>query len=176
MNKSSSYPIDLVFIEQEAADRGLENEQFRTHLEAYPGNLDTVVQELNARIAPQVDCTSCGNCCRTLMINVTPVEAETLANQLGASLPSLKETHLEESMGGQLIINTIPCHFLHDNKCSIYTDRFTECRDFPALHRDGFRERIFSTLMHYGRCPIVYHLIQELKGITNFVPENTTYT
>lgn len=171
MNNSSTYPIDLGFIATESEERLLENEQFRRFLGAYAGNLDELVHDLNFRISSKVDCTACGNCCRSLMINVTRQEANELADRLGCTLAELKDSHLEESMGGQLIINTIPCHFLLENKCMVYEDRFAECREFPGLHRDGFRDRIFSTLMHYGRCPIVYHLIEELKGITNFVAE-----
>lgn len=176
MNNSSLYPIDLDFIATESTDRVLENEHFRRFLGGYIGNLDAIVQELNLQISAKVDCTACGNCCRSLMINVTRQEANQLADRLGCSFTALKETHLEESMGGQLIINTIPCHFLKDNKCTVYEDRFAECREFPGLHRNGFRDRIFSTLMHYGRCPIVYHLIEELKGITNFAVQNKERT
>ena len=105
------------------------------------------------------------------MINVTKEEAASLADRMNTTVECLKNSHLEESMGGQLIINTIPCHFLETNKCSIYTNRFAECREFPGLHRPNFRERLFSTFMHYGRCPIVYHLLEELKRITKFVGE-----
>lgn len=171
-NKSGNYPIDLDFIAAESDRRMRENEAFRTYLRSIDLQLDTTVKSLNQRISAEVDCTTCGNCCRSLLINVTAEEADALALRRGVSVPELKQTHLEESLGGQLIINTVPCHFLADNKCTIYADRFAECREFPHLHKDGFRDRIFGVLMHYGRCPIVYHVIEELKEITNFTPDN----
>ena len=172
MNKPPIPAVDLNFIAAEAESRLAENEAFRTYLQGYPEALDPAVHLLNNKISAVVDCTTCGNCCRTLMINVTSEEADRLAVHLDTSLTELKKTHLEESLAGQLIMNTIPCHFLTENKCSIYSNRFTECREFPGLHRNGFRDRLFSTFMHYGRCPIVYNVLEELKRVTKFVPDN----
>ncbi|KYP13274.1 YkgJ family cysteine cluster protein [Flavihumibacter sp. CACIAM 22H1] len=167
MNKLT-YPIDLGFIAEESERLVAENEQFRSYLRSLDQDLDTTVQALNQRISSAVDCTACGNCCRSLLINVSQEEAVALADRTGLSLAELKQSHLEESLGGQLIINTIPCHFLEQNKCTIYENRFAECREFPHLHKDGFRDRLFGILMHYGRCPIVYYVVEELKGITDF--------
>ena len=97
------------------------------------------------------------------MINITPPEANTLATQLSMSLSELKEKYIEESMGGQLIMNSIPCHFLEGTRCSIYKDRFTECRDFPHLHKDNFTGRLFGTLQHYAMCPIIFNVVEALK-------------
>lgn len=102
------------------------------------------------------------------MINVTPAEAETLAAQLQISLPVLKEKYLEESQQGQLVVNTIPCHFLGGTTCSIYANRFTECREFPHLHKDNFTTRLFGTLFHYASCPIIFNVVEELKIKTCF--------
>ena len=80
----------------------------------------------------------------------------------------MKEKFIEESQGGQLIINTIPCHFLADNKCTIYENRFTECRDFPHLHKDGFTARYFNTIMYYHMCPIIFNVVEVLKEELGF--------
>lgn len=172
MNKSRSLPVDLAFIEAEAERRLEENDQFRQFVRAQESSLDQYVQELNDQISSRIDCTECGNCCRSLMINVSKDEALQLAQRMGHSLEQLKQTHLEESLGGQLVINTIPCHFLEDSKCTIYEHRFADCQEFPHLHKDGFRDRLFGILMHYGRCPIVFHVIENLKKKTNFKPVN----
>ena len=59
--------------------------------------------------------------------------------------------------------DTIPCHFLADNICTIYPQRFHECREFPHLHKPGFVQRFPGTIMHYARCPIIFNVIEELK-------------
>jgi len=102
------------------------------------------------------------------MINVTPPEAENVANHLDLALNIFKEKYIEESQQGQMIMNTIPCHFLAGSMCTIYENRFTECREFPHLHRDNFQGRLFGTLMHYSMCPIIFNVIEELKIQTGF--------
>jgi Fe-S-cluster containining protein len=102
------------------------------------------------------------------MINVKPEEVDTLAIVMNSTSAQVKEKYIEESMQGQLIMNTIPCHFLVEKKCSIYEHRFTECRDFPHLHKPGFIQRFSGTIMHYGSCPIIYNVIELLKHNMNF--------
>ena len=125
--------------------------------------IDKIVHKLNDEITPQIDCTACGNCCKSLMINVTQPEAEELSAHLNMTVNELKGKYIETSLQGDMIINTIPCHFLNNTRCSIYEHRFTECREFPGLHRDNFAARSFSTFMHYGRCPIIYNVVEQLK-------------
>ena len=135
--------------------------------------VDNKVASLNAQIEPAIDCTSCGACCNGLMINVTEAETHLVSGCLNMSQPDFKEKYIEESMGGQLIMNTIPCHFLTDKKCTIYADRFAECRDFPHLHKPNFNSRLFATLIHYSICPIIYNVVEQLKWETGFLNENS---
>ncbi len=160
----ATFTTNLQEIKMLAAERETENDSFRYFLKSKNSKqVDEIVHELNAVISPQIDCTQCGNCCKSLMINITPPEANTLATQLSMSLSELKEKYIEESMGGQLIMNSIPCHFLEGTRCSIYKDRFTECRDFPHLHKDNFTGRLFGTLQHYAMCPIIFNVVEALK-------------
>ena len=142
-------------------------------LSAKDEDIDNQVHAINAKVETAVDCTRCGNCCRSLMINVKPEEVDSIAVLMKQPPSVIKEKYIEESMQGQLIINTIPCHFLADNKCSIYEHRFTECRDFPHLHKPGFVRRFSGTVMHYGSCPIIYNVIELLKEEMNFNMEGT---
>lgn len=152
-----------------AKEREDENDDFRIFLKMSSRNdIDEIVHELNEIITPQIDCTQCGNCCKSLMINVTSEEAESLAINLNTPVEILKEKYLEVSEQGQMLINTIPCHFLNDTKCTIYQNRFSDCREFPHLHKDRFTSRLFSTLMHYSICPIIFNVVENLKKELNF--------
>lgn len=102
------------------------------------------------------------------MINLSEENISQVAKRLELTKAEFKSAYVEESLQGQLIINAIPCHFLLDSKCSVYADRFTECRDFPHLHKDNFKGRLFGTLMHYATCPIVFNVVEELKVATGF--------
>jgi len=156
--------------QSEAANEG-ENYAFKEALRAAEAaKIDSLVQELNDIITPQIDCTVCGNCCKTLMINVTQPEVEDVAEHLGITTNELKDKYIETSQqGDMMIVNTIPCHFLKGTMCSIYQHRFAECREFPGLHRPGFVNRLFATFMHYGRCPIIFNVIEHLKIKTGFI-------
>ncbi len=158
------YQTDLVIIATASLEKEEENDYFLRSLKSLDNReLDVIVHGLNARVSAGIDCTACGNCCKSLVINVAQNEIEPLATHLQLSIEATKEKYIEESQQGNCFINTIPCHFLSDNKCTIYEHRFAECRDFPHLHKPGFKARLAGTLMHYGRCPIIYNVIEELK-------------
>ena len=160
---------DRVFIAAYAISHEEENDSFREFLKHTDGEIiDSLVQQLNKTIEPLIDCTTCGACCKQLMINVKKEEAEKLSDTLNISLTAFKKTFLEESLQGQLIINQIPCHFLEGTRCSVYENRFTECREFPHLDRKNFKDRLFGTLIHYAMCPIIFNVVEELKIETGF--------
>ena len=160
---------ELPVINQADITNEEENQHFRSFLKQQDSvHVDNVVQRLNSLVSAQIDCTKCGNCCRSLMINIEPGESERLSSHLNIPIQDFKDKFVEESQQGHLVINTIPCHFLNESKCSIYENRFSECREFPHLHKPGFIGRSFSTFMHYGRCPIVFNVIEQLKDELSF--------
>jgi uncharacterized protein len=166
MNLETNLDV-LAKVEQE---KERENLAFRDFLKQYDeAELDNLVNEINEEITPLIDCTACGNCCNSLMINVEPAEAEAVSKHLQISITAFKEAYIETSTQGQMVINTIPCHFLKEKKCTIYNARFEECRAFPHLHKPQFKQRIFGTLMHYGRCPIIFNVVERLKQATAFL-------
>jgi Fe-S-cluster containining protein len=71
-----------------------------------------------------------------------------------------------------MIMNAIPCRFLEELSCTIYTVRFAGCREFPALHLPGFTARYFTTRMHYGRCPIIFNVLEALKKELSFFTQD----
>jgi uncharacterized protein len=167
--KNLSSLINLPLQEQLAAEREAENLQFIDLLKQLnEQEVDAAVVALNETISPQIDCTQCGNCCKSLMVNVTSAEADRASAALAMSRESFDEQFLEKGSHELMIMNKMPCHFLADNKCTIYDHRFAGCREFPALHLPGFTQRLFSVFMHYGRCPIIFHVVEELKKETRF--------
>ncbi len=157
------------FIARLAEEREQENDSFREFLKYEDGDtIDQLVYDLNEKVSASVDCTQCGACCRSLMINVTPFDAERISERLEISSAAFKDQYLEESAYGQMIVNKIPCYFLADNKCTVYEHRFTECREFPHLHKKNFKGRLFGTLVHYAMCPIIFNVVEELKTVTGF--------
>ncbi|UEG49568.1 YkgJ family cysteine cluster protein [Ferruginibacter lapsinanis] len=163
---------NLASIAEVAIAKEKENEDFKDFLQSKDAAaIDEIVHRLNTEISPKIDCTTCGNCCRSLMINVSDAEADNLANHLQISTADLKATYIEKGAGGLMIINQIPCHFLEGTKCSIYEHRFAGCRAFPHLDLPKFTSRLFSTFMYYSMCPIIFNVVETLKTETGFTPQ-----
>ena len=156
---------DLPAISTNAKDNETENIRFREFLQKQDSQyIDKIVFRLNEEVSPQIDCTKCGKCCNSLMINVDDSDAERLSEHLNLEKEQFYKQYVERSSQGSLaVMNTIPCHFLNENMCTVYEARPTECREFPGLHHAGFTRRLFTVFMHYDRCPIIYNVVERLK-------------
>lgn len=159
----------LTAIENLAHEKENENDKFQEFLKRADVNvIDSLVQEINYIVTPQIDCTSCGNCCSTLMINVAENEADNLSTYLNRTRKNFDREYIEKGSNGMMLMNTIPCSFLAENKCTVYNYRFAGCREFPGLDVPNFTKRLFTVFMHYGRCPIIFNVVEQLKVMTNF--------
>ena len=161
--------FDLAAIQALSLGLEAENMRFKEFLGGFESDdLDQVVFELDQTISPKIDCTQCGNCCKSLMITVSETEANNLAEVLDQTRTQFDQQYLEKGMHDLMLINAIPCHFLSDNKCKVYEHRFEGCREFPALHLPHFQKRLFTHFMHYQRCPIIFNVMEQLKTKLSF--------
>ncbi|WP_439505673.1 YkgJ family cysteine cluster protein [Sediminibacterium sp.] len=169
MKTSFEPQIDLSVISAYAIEHQEENDQFSNYIKEFNDEaIDIKVQELDALISPTISCTDCGNCCKSLMVCLNEEEANNLSSHLKMDRSSFDHQYLEKGSNGMMIMNQMPCHFLKDNKCTVYEYRFEGCKEFPALHLPNFKRRIFTTFMHYDRCPIIFNVVEELKKAMNF--------
>lgn len=126
--------------------------------------LDAMVRETAQDVWAQIDCTACGNCCRTLQIVVDARDIRRLAARLDIPAPSFRRRYVRVDGDGILHFAAAPCAFLgEDNRCTVYEDRPQACRDFPYLHEEGFRRRTLSMIENNATCPIVFNVWQRLK-------------
>jgi uncharacterized protein len=160
---------NLDTIAKDTAAKEQENAAFITLLKKLNSQeLDAAVQRLEQQITPAIDCTLCGNCCKSLMIGLNTAEADAAARFLALSRENFDDAYVEKSLSGKMLMSAIPCHFLSDNKCTIYEHRFAGCREFPALHLPEVQNRLFTIFMHYDRCPIIYNVMEALKTEVHF--------
>ena len=165
----SAPEINLLAIATIASEKEEENDAFRSFLKWQDADLvDVLVHQLNVRISAEIDCTACGNCCKTLMISIAEPERAVFADHFNINQQQAEESFLAKGMAGDTIMSTMPCIFLDNNKCSIYEKRFSDCREFPHLHKDGFTKRLFSVIYSYGMCPIVFNVVEALKDELEF--------
>lgn len=160
---------NLNTIAQLALEKTKENDAFVAHVALLNSvEVDACVFKLNTSISAAIDCTSCGNCCKNLMININNEEANALSNHLLQNRTSFDNQYIEKGSNGMMLINAIPCHFLSANKCTVYEYRFEGCKEFPAMHLPQFKKRLFTTMMHYNSCPIIFNVVEALKKETKF--------
>lgn len=147
-----------------------ENIEFQEYVvQVNSSELDSIIFQIQQEVTNTINCTYCGNCCKSLMINVETEDKIRLANHLKISEKEFDEKYIEKSNSGHLsIMSKIPCHFLDENKCTVYEARPTECRNFPGLDLPHFSNRLFAFFIHYEKCPIVFYSIEKLKTKFNF--------
>jgi Fe-S-cluster containining protein len=163
----TSYKIVSLLAKKHAS----ENQQFRNYLGIFHATaINHFASSLYQEIAPQIDCTSCGNCCRNLMVQLTDKDIERLAARMGQTPEAFINQYVEAGTR-QSLFNAIPCPFLTENSCAVYDDRPASCRSFPELGTDQVANHLYALLMHSSICPIVYNVLERMKMVTGFVPD-----
>jgi len=151
---------------QQIADRKEdENLAFRSFLKGQDFNkVDEIVHKLYSEIAPQIDCLECGNCCINLRPTITDKELDRLAEIDEVTKSDFEEKYLmQDDFEDFKYLRSVPCKYLKDKKCMIYSDRPEECRSYPYLHKDKFVSRTLGVLNNYEICPIVFNVFELLK-------------
>ncbi|HWB61903.1 MAG TPA: YkgJ family cysteine cluster protein [Chitinophagales bacterium] len=145
-----------------------ENEHFRNLVRGKNAHkVDLLVQKLNKEIAPKIDCTACGNCCRGLSPYLNKGDIKRLGEGLNLSAEQVVKRYTETDSSG-VSFKHMPCKFLKENKCTVYQHRPDVCMSFPHLHKDGFITRSRRVFDNYGLCPIVFNVIEKMKQEMKF--------
>lgn len=166
MGKKLELDLDKIFEYGEIREE--ENLEFRIFLKGKNSKeIDRIVHRLNDEISSQIDCNSCGNCCKKFGPAVTDDEIVKLSEKRQISVEQFEKDHIEIEDGDKYLI-PVPCMFLNGTACSIYDERPAECKSFPYLHREGFTSRSLGVIMNYSICPIVYNVFEALKKELNF--------
>ena len=169
-------------LEKLAKEKEDENWKFRSFLKFYDelsdDELDKLVSKLASKYKSKVECTSCGRCCKELKPTLSEKDQQRLADGLGISAKELKDQYLEydnddDEPGWQ--IKAAPCHFLKNNKCTVYENRPDDCRGYPYLHGSGFSYRTMKMIERTFTCPIVFNVMEELKEEVGFDADDIGY-
>jgi Fe-S-cluster containining protein len=159
---------DVKHIEKLAARKEEENWQFRSYLKGWSGlsseEIDALFQQFFADVAAEIDCNKCANCCKKISPALKAKDIETLATHLGISNSTLCEEYLIESdYDDGLSFKTLPCPFLKDNLCTVYSFRPHDCRSYPHLHKTDRVFSLYTIISNCSVCPIVYNVYEILK-------------
>ena len=173
--------IDCENLEKLAKSKEDENWAFRRFLKFYDDlsdeELDQLVFKITDEVSPEIECISCGRCCKELRPSLSQKDQQRLATPLGLSVEQLREKYLkyddaDEEKGWRM--KDTPCPF-HKDKCTIYEDRPQNCRDYPYLYEPRFSYRTMKMIERTFTCPIVYNVIEELKKELEFSTKGSEY-
>ena len=143
-----------------------ENWEFRTFLKGYDipiEELDSIVHELFDYVSSEIDCTTCGNCCKIVSPLLKEKDIKKLSDNIGVYISEFKKQFLKKTDEGDYTFRILPCPFLEDNICSQYKYRPKDCRSYPHLHKEDFVFRLIGVINNYSICPIVFNVYELLK-------------
>lgn len=158
---------DINKIKKIGEEKEDENWEFRTFLknsDISSKKIDSIVHKLYQRISLQIDCKTCGNCCREMLPVLDQWDIKKFSMGLGITISQFKKQYLvkdDDSTG--YIFNKKPCPFLKNNLC-LYPDyQPKDCRSYPHLHKKDFVSRLIGVIHNYSICPIVFNVYEHLK-------------
>jgi len=146
-----------------------ENQKFRRFLKnhANEDELDEHFLNFHNELFAKYDCSKCRNCCRMSGPTLEKGEIGPIAAFLGLSEEDFTKKYLTLTDDG-LDIKT-PCPFLcADGDCRIRDYKPEVCKDFPHTNKSGRLWSLLSIMMFAEECPVVFEIIQRLKGIYHF--------
>ena len=130
-----------------------------------PKNLDKIADEINNEIWKEVDCLSCGNCCKKMTPTFTDKDISRISSHFEMSKKEFKEKWLYfDKKDGDWMNYTTPCQFLDlkNNICSIYEVRPTDCADFPHLNKKKMVDYIHVHQQNIQYCPATFKMVEKM--------------
>lgn len=116
-------------------------------------------------------CERCGTCCTKMRpMNVTKSQLKAIAEKEGKSYKKIKKySRARPNRDGTLNVSRNPCPFFEKGNCSVYDERPTVCRSYPATQIQEFLREKGS----YPNCPIADSLLIDI--VSHRVSEEEKY-
>lgn len=141
-----------------------------------PRKLLSTLQEIDTKVWKEIDCLTCGNCCKKMTPTFTKKDINRIADYLKMSKEAFIEKWLVyEKKDGDWINKKQPCQFLNkkDNKCSIYEVRPADCAGFPHFTKKQPTLYLHVHQQNIAYCPATYKMVENLQlALPNYLPKN----
>lgn len=122
--------------------------------------------ELNDEAFEQIDCLTCGNCCKNYSPRFKTTDIKRISKHLKMKEGDFIETYLNLDTDGDYVAKAAPCPFLgSDNYCSIYEQRPSDCARYPYTDEDVLLKRPQLTQKNSTVCPIVHYVLEKLIAV-----------
>ena len=140
---------------------------FLTRLEKKPPKaLHKMADHADKEVWQEIDCLSCGNCCKKMTPTFTPKDIKRISAHLEMTPMAFREKWLVfEKKDGDWQNKKQPCQFLNltDNKCSIYAVRPADCAGFPHLTKKKVTEYLHVHQQNIQYCPATFKWVEKMQ-------------
>jgi Fe-S-cluster containining protein len=133
-----------------------------------PRGLDTLAAKADAEVWQEVDCLSCGNCCKQMTPTFKKADVLRISEHLGMTPDAFRTKWLTlDDEGKDWINKKQPCQFLDmkTNMCSIYAVRPADCAGFPYLKKKKMIDYIHIHQQNVEYCPATVRLVEKMKEL-----------
>ena len=141
---------------------------FLTRLENKPpNNLLQLAVYADKEVWQEIDCLSCGNCCKKMTPTFSPKDIKRIAAHLEMTPIAFKEKWLTLDKVGDWNNKKQPCQFFNmvDHKCSIYEVRPADCAGFPHLTKKKVTEYLHVHKQNIQYCPATFKWIEKMQAM-----------
>jgi len=158
--------VNLKLFKQRAHHRKASFRRFLSRLEKNPPEkLDQITASVEKDVWREVDCLTCGNCCKTMTPTYTLKDIKRISEHLGMEVQDFKDKWLYKEPGtGDWLNRSTPCQFLNleNNMCTVYEIRPEDCAGFPHLPKKKMVEYMHVHKQNVEYCPATYRMVEKM--------------
>lgn len=161
-------PVNLRSFRQKVRFNKKTLRRFLTKIEKNtPQGLDKLTTSLEPEVWKEIDCLTCGNCCKTMSPTFTKADIKRISKHFELTPDAFTKKWLRKDRAGDMLNKTEPCQFLDldDNKCSIYAIRPADCAGFPHLPKKRMVEYMHVHKQNIEYCPATYKLVEKMQAL-----------
>jgi len=144
-----------------------ENKKFLQSLKKKDARqVDNAFHQTHEKVFEELDCLTCGNCCKTTSPIFYQNDIERVGKALRMKPGDFIDTYLRVDDEDDYVLKSSPCPFLGaDNHCSVYQDRPKACREYPHTDRKKMVQIMDLTHKNTLVCPAVFEIVERLKKL-----------
>ena len=132
-----------------------------------PKNLQQLAEHADKEVWQEIDCLSCGNCCKKMTPTFTLKDIKRISAHLEMTPLAFKEKWLTFDKDGDWINKKMPCQFFNmaDHKCAIYEVRPADCAGFPHLAKKKVTNYLHVHRQNIQYCPATFKWVEKMQAI-----------
>ena len=130
-----------------------------------PKRLDQLADTAEKETWREIDCLTCGNCCKTMTPTYTGRDMKRISAHLNMTVQEMKDKWLyKERSTGDWLNKSTPCQFLDlkTNMCSIYEVRPADCAGFPHFSKKKMVHYMHVHKQNLEYCPATYRMVEKM--------------